>query len=208
MAAANWQIKGDYFENCNCDVVCPCLFSSMAPMTARPTQGVCDVAFGFHIDSGTFGGTTLDGLNVALTAHTPGPMANGGWSVAVYLDERADPTQRDALTAIFSGSAGGVMGALAPLIATVLGVKAVPIAFHKDGLRRSLQIPGIMQLGVQAAPSIAAQSAIMAANAHPFNPAGVAMAVGSDQSTWTDYGMHWDNSGKNGHYAEIAWSNA
>jgi hypothetical protein len=20
-----WQLAGDYFENCNCDVVCPCL---------------------------------------------------------------------------------------------------------------------------------------------------------------------------------------
>ena len=28
----NWQISGDYFENCSCDVVCPCLVS---PETAR-----------------------------------------------------------------------------------------------------------------------------------------------------------------------------
>jgi len=34
------------------------------------------------------------------------------------------------------------------------------------------------------------------------------MAVGEDGSTWTDYGMRWDNSGKNGHYAPINWSNA
>jgi hypothetical protein len=208
MAAANWQIKGDYFENCNCDVVCPCLFSTVAPLTARPTQGVCDVAFGFHIDTGTFAGGALDDLNVAVTAHTPGPMADGGWSVALYIDERADAAQRDALAAIFSGNAGGVMGALAPLIATVLGVKTVPIVFEKAGLRRSLEIPGIMHLGVQAAPSVVPNQAIMAANAHPFNTAGVAMAAGTDQSTWTDYGMHWDNSGKNGHYAEITWSNA
>jgi hypothetical protein len=34
------------------------------------------------------------------------------------------------------------------------------------------------------------------------------MAVGEQNSTWTDYGMNWDNSGKNGHYAAINWSNA
>ena len=22
---AKWQLSGDYFENCNCNVVCPCL---------------------------------------------------------------------------------------------------------------------------------------------------------------------------------------
>ena len=47
-----WQLTGDYFENCNCDVVCPCLVSPNAPLTAQPTQGACDVAIAFHIDSG------------------------------------------------------------------------------------------------------------------------------------------------------------
>ena len=46
---AKWQLTGDYFENCNCDVLCPCLVSSAAPLTARPSQGACDVAVAFHI---------------------------------------------------------------------------------------------------------------------------------------------------------------
>jgi hypothetical protein len=25
-----WQLSGDYFENCNCSVVCPCLVSKAA----------------------------------------------------------------------------------------------------------------------------------------------------------------------------------
>jgi hypothetical protein len=33
------------------------------------------------------------------------------------------------------------------------------------------------------------------------------MAVGDEQSTYADHGMHWDNSGKNAHYAPINWSN-
>ena len=85
-----WQIAGDYFENCNCNVVCPCLFSPNAPLTSKPTVGACEVAFGFHVDRGDYGGVTLDGLNVALIARTPGAMAEGNWSVALYLDERAD----------------------------------------------------------------------------------------------------------------------
>ena len=39
--------------------------------------------------------------------HTPGNMAAKDWTAVLYLDERADPTQREALTAIFSGQAGG-----------------------------------------------------------------------------------------------------
>ncbi|HVC79307.1 MAG TPA: DUF1326 domain-containing protein [Chloroflexota bacterium] len=202
-----WRITGDYFENCNCDVVCPCLASVNAPMTARPTQGACEVAFAFHIEAGSYGDLSLDGLNAALIARTPGAMAAGDWTVALYVDERGDTDQRDALQAIFSGSAGGIMGHFSPLISTVLGVKAVPISFQKEGRRRGVEIPGLMHMGVQAVPNVAPDP-IMAANLHPFNLEGVALAVCEDGSTWADYGMHWDNSGKNGHYAPISWSNA
>ena len=50
--AAQWQLSGDYFENCNCNVVCPCLVSKNAPLTARPTEGECNVALIFDIDTG------------------------------------------------------------------------------------------------------------------------------------------------------------
>lgn len=201
-----WQITGDYFETCNCDVVCPCLLSPNQPLTSRPTAGACEVAFGFHIDRGSYGAATLDGLNVAMIARTPGPMAQGNWSVALYLDERANEQQRQAIQAIFTGAAGGPIAALAPLISTVLGVKALPITFRKEGKRRSVEIPSVMQLSVHPLPSMDPDKEIWAVNAHPF-ASEVAMAIGDEKSTWTDYGMHWDNSGKNGHYAAINWSN-
>jgi hypothetical protein len=178
-----WQISGDYFENCNCNVVCPCAISPNRPMTSMPTEGACEVAFAFHITTGSFSNVSLDGLNVAMIARTPGPMAEGNWSVALYIDERANDQQLQALQAIFGGSAGGPVGALAPLISTVLGAKTVPI------------------------PSMDPNNEIWALNAHPF-ASKLALAVGDQNSTWTDYGMSWDNSGKNGHYASINWSNA
>ena len=202
-----WQIAGDYFENCNCDVVCPCLFSPNAPLTSMPTAGACEVAFGFHVDRGSYGDIPLDGLNVALAARTPGVMAEGNWSVALYLDERADEQQRQALQAIFTGSVGGPVAALAPLISTVLGVKTVPITFHKEGQRRSVEIKSVMQLAVHALPSMNPDEEIWARTGHPFAPTSLAMAVGDEKSTWADYGMRWDNSGKNAHYAPINWSN-
>lgn len=202
-----WQISGDYFENCNCTVACPCTISPNQPLTSRPTEGACEVAFAFHINKGGFGNVSLDGLNVAMIARTPGPMAEGNWSVAIYTDERADDEQRQALQAIFSGSIGGPLSALAPLISTVLGVKSAPITYNVAGKRRSVEIPNIMHLAVHPLPSLDPNNEILALNAHPFAPQ-VAMAVGDQHSTWTDYGMSWDNSGKNGHYASINWSNA
>lgn len=205
--AATWQLKGDYFENCNCDVVCPCLFSAGPQMSAMPTQGVCDVLLAFHVDEGAFGDTTLDGLNTVVTAHAPGAMGEGNWELALYLDERANEAQREGLQAIFSGAAGGVMGALAPLVATVHGVKPVRIDYRKEGERRSVEMPGIASMSVEPIATGAPDAVAWVTNASPFAPDAVALARGRANSTYSDYGFRWDNSGKNGHFAPISWSN-
>jgi len=204
---ATWQLTGDYFENCNCDVVCPCFASSAAPLTSRPSRGACDVALVFHIDKGTYSDVALDGLNVAVIIHTPGPMADGNWTAAAYIDYRADDRQTAALGAIFTGAEGGPMAAFAPLIATQLGVKKVPIRYSIQGKSRSVEIPSIMQMAVEPIPTMHPSGEIWTTLGHPVAPDRIALAMGRSGSTFADYGMRWDNSGRNGHYAPISWSN-
>jgi hypothetical protein len=205
--ATQWQLTGDYFENCNCEVACPCLFSAAAPFSSRPSQGACDVVLAFHIDRGNYGDVPLDGLNVVLAAHAPGPMGEGNWSAAAYIDERADDRQTQALGAIFTGAEGGPMAIFAPLIATHLGVKKVPIRYAIQGKNRSAEIPGIMDMKVEPAPTLHPSGEMWANTGHPAAPDRLAMAMGGQGSTFADYGMRWDNSGRNGHYAPINWSN-
>jgi hypothetical protein len=202
-----WRIAGEYFENCNCNVVCPCLVSTVAPLTSRPSEGVCNVVLAFHIDTGRYGAVTLDGLNVALAVHAPGPMADGNLVAAAYIDERADDQQTAALGAIFTGAEGGPMSAFAPLITNQLGVKKAPIHYSVSGKTRSVEIPGIMQMGVDPLPTMHSSGEMWIAGGHPVAPDKMALAVGRSGSTFTDYGLRWDNSGKNGHYAPISWSN-
>ncbi len=204
---AKWELSGDYFENCNCNVVCPCLVSPGAPLTARPTQGACDVALVFHIDKGKYGEQPLDGLNVAVVAHTPGPMGQGNWTLAAYIDERANDRQTEALGAIFSGAAGGPMAIFAPLVAKNLGAKKVAINYAVNGKSRTVEIPGVMHMAVEPLGSLHPSGELWAALGHPVAPDKMALAVGSKGSTFADHGMKWDNSGKNGHYAPIRWSN-
>jgi hypothetical protein len=149
----------------------------------------------------------LDGLNVVTILRSPGPIVDGNLSIAVYLDEGADERQRETLQMIFAGAAGGPMGGLAPLISSVLGTKTMPITFRKEGKRRAVEIPGVMQIAVDAVPGADSQKEISLINVHPFAPEGLTVAIGDAGSTWADYGMRWDNSGKNGLYAKIRWSN-
>src|SRR3954447_5533859 len=115
-----WQLSGDYFENCNCNVVCPCLISPGAPLTTPPSQGTCDVALAFHIEKGNYDGVPLDALNVVVAGHVPGPMANGDWTLAAFIGEGAYHPPIAALGAIFGGNEGGPMAAFAPLVGTHL----------------------------------------------------------------------------------------
>ena len=62
----SWNLKGTYFETCNCEVACPCVFLS------PPTEGECQVLVAWHVDQGKDGEVGLDGLNVAMAITAPG----------------------------------------------------------------------------------------------------------------------------------------
>jgi hypothetical protein len=206
-SASRWHFSGDYFENCNCSVVCPCFVSTRGPLTSRPTEGVCDVALIFHVENGSYDSIPLNGLNVAVAVHVPGPMAEGNWTVAAYIDERADDKQTEALGAIFTGAAGGPMAQLAPMFGKNLGAKKVPITYRIEGKQRFAEIPQILHMSVNPLPTAHPSGEIWANTGHPVSPDKLALAVGASGSVFTDHGMRWNNSGKNGHYAPIRWSN-
>ncbi len=122
-----FSVKGDYFETCNCDVSCPCIWLGAA------TQDSCDVLLAWHVREGERDGVDLAGLNAVMAVHTPKRMTDGGWEVALYLDDRATAQQSEALGAVFSGAAGGHLAALGPLIGKVLGVAPASISFSRSG---------------------------------------------------------------------------
>jgi hypothetical protein len=199
-----WSLSGDYFENCNCGVPCPCVISAAAPLSSRPTEGDCHAAFFYHINQGAYGDVKIDGLNAVVCVSSQGPMGKGNWTSAAYLDERADEKQTEALGAIFGGTAGGPMAAFAPMIGKSLGVKKAPITFKIDGKVRSGEIPGVLSMSVRPLGSLAGDQEMWVSG---INPSKIALAVGRDGSAFADYGLKWDNSGRNGFYAPISWSN-
>ena len=117
--ADNWTISGSYFESCNCEAACPCVFLS------PPTTGECTLLVGWHIDSGNMNGVNLSGLNAALAVHSPGHMIEVPWRVALYLDENATEEQAGALGQIFGGQAGATL----PFLASTSGRLPASVAF-------------------------------------------------------------------------------
>src|SRR5207247_8613242 len=99
----------------------------------RPSKGVCPFAMPSQIERGTYGAISLDGLGFIVLGLTPEEMGKRNWSVVLVTDARATTEQRDAMTAIASGAAGGPMAALSGLIGKFLGVESAPIAFDRQG---------------------------------------------------------------------------
>ncbi len=104
MTTNRWRLKGQYFESCNCEVLCPCVVQSGS---VRPTDGHCDVGLAFHIDEGDLNGVSLGGLNFLAANYTPGNMGDGNWTAGYYVDESATPEQWEAMEQILSGEMGG-----------------------------------------------------------------------------------------------------
>jgi hypothetical protein len=200
MAANNWKLDGSYFEACNCDVACPCVF------TSAPTEGVCDALVAWHIDKGHFGNVNLDGLNIAIAVHSPGHMLEVKWNVAIYVDERTTEEQRQALFSIFSGEAGGHPAAIASFVGIILGVKTVAFDYRAEGKTRSLRLGDIGDMEIEA---MAGQGGadVLVTNA-PFcvSPGYPAVVAKSVQLNLKDTGLNWHITNKNGYYSPFSYS--
>jgi hypothetical protein len=198
----SWKISGSYFETCSCDVACPCIFLS------PPTNGDCTALLAWHIDQGRFDDINLDGFNAVLAVNSPGHMMEGKWKVALYVDEKADQSQQAALMQIFSGQAGGHLANLGPLIGEVLGAKPAPIEYRSEGKRRSMHIGETAAAEIEA---VAGQDGgdVMVAGAPFAAVPGVSLAVAKSKSMrYSDYGLKWEVSDKNGFFSPFTYQSA
>ncbi|MEQ1853652.1 MAG: DUF1326 domain-containing protein [Chthoniobacteraceae bacterium] len=130
-----WSLEADFLQACNCDYGCPCEFS------APPTRGYCEGTGAWSIVKGHYGGVKLDGIGVGFAAHWPKAIHEGGGTLALFIDERATPEQRDAILTICSGKAGGLPFAiLAQTFSTVLDPVFARIDFRMNGRDSSVHI--------------------------------------------------------------------
>jgi hypothetical protein len=202
----SWNVTGTYLESCNCDAVCPCTASGL---TAPADNDRCQVTLAFHVDHGDIDGVDVADRSVVVFADTPQVMADGGWQVALYLDDRADEAQADALGRVFSGQAGGPMAALAPLIGEVLGVQRAPLTYHDRGRRHAVQVGDTIDIEIEdsVAPQFGDDGPVMQLTGvfHPANST-VTVARSTRATGRAVYGRDWDFGGRNGHSAPFAWS--
>jgi len=199
-----WQLKGTYFENCNCDVVCPCSASSL---TLPADNDRCRVVLAFHVDTGAIDGVDVSNLSVAVVADTPAQMHDGNWRVGVFMDKKASQQQAEKLGAVFSGQMGGPMAGLAPLIGEMLGMETVPIEYKDNGRRHSVKIGNAVDIEIEDLATPQSTSGEVSKITGVFHPANSTLTIAkATRSTVNAFGLKFSNPGKNGHSAPFSWA--
>ena len=194
-----WKINGTYFEACNCEAACPCVFLS------DPTEDDCTALVAWHIDTGSFNEVLLDGLNVAMAVHSPGNMAVVPWHAAIYFDDSASESQKDALTKIFTGQVGGHPARLVTHVGDVLGIRSLPMTYHAEGKRQSLNIKGVAEAEIEAFGGQGGADITVENHPLAIAPGFKVVVSKSKQVTYQDYGLDWKFSGKNGFYSPFVY---
>ena len=197
-----WNIQGGFIMSCNCDVWCPCVLSLGR---ADPTYGRCLSWWGIQCEKGKYGDISLDGLTTGLMVESPGPLAEGGWSFGMYLDENGSPEAQEALKKIFSGQAGGPTSWFSIMIAEFLGSKVVPITFEETEDGWYMGIPKIIDGSVAMVMGADGETPVVAKNTNYWVGTDVVVAK-AKKSRIRDWGRNWDLSGQSADYTQIDWT--
>jgi len=129
-----WNVKGTYYEACNCDAVCPCR-NEGERQGGRSTYDTCDFVLSWNTESGNMNGEDLSGLSVALVGSYSDDEPGSPWRVALFVDENADEARQGYLADIFLGRIDGDTQKLyGPAIQEVMLVRPAAVGVvHERG---------------------------------------------------------------------------
>jgi hypothetical protein len=205
MAQKTWELSGEYMESCNCDYLCPCIFTNPQ---AEATHEHCTALMVYRIDRGRHGDVSLNGLKFALVIRSGRVMADGGWVFGCVVDETASEAQRRALSDIVSGIAGGPPQMIRDnLVSDFRGVEFRRIDFTADGLRRSTEIPGMLSFAIEgvASRNRSGEPFYIDNTAHPANRRLALARASKTEVEGFGLALSLQGKGNNGHYAPFAW---
>jgi hypothetical protein len=202
-----WHLTGDWFDVCKCNIPCPCEFAQ------PPSSGDCEGVLAWHIREGQYGDVQLDGLSLIAVASFEGNIwAGAKATMGLFIDERADLRQREALQAIFGGQAGGWPGQFASLLGEFRGFEYVPIEFEVAGdlSRWRAEIPGKVAASAEA---LSGPTTPPGQRVQTINPPGSEVGPGG-AATWGKatanradaFGFSFEWGGRSSKHIPFDWS--
>lgn len=147
----SWAISGTYLESCNCEAICPCR-SVGGKRGGRSSYGECLGALSWAIDRGNLDGVDLAGLGAVMVTRYHDDEPGSPWTYYLYVDERADEPQRDALVRILTGAEGGTPSKQFPWVfkaSDLLGWRAAPIEIDHQHRRGWFRVDDVVTVRIR-----------------------------------------------------------
>ena len=160
MAETEFLVRGQYFESCNCDAICPCRMVGGVP-GGRSTHGVCYGALSWRIDEGSIGGVNVGGLAVALVMSYSDDEPGSPWTLVLHVDASGSTEQREAIEDLFLGRLHGPHVDVLPWIRKerdVIDVRASGIELVPEGDGYRLRVGEAV--AITAASAVAGQGEV------------------------------------------------
>ncbi|MEX2653873.1 MAG: DUF1326 domain-containing protein [Acidimicrobiia bacterium] len=101
-----WEVRGSYYEACNCEAVCPCRRQGDR-QGGRSTYETCDFVLSWMIEEGDVEGRDLSGLSTVMVGSYSDDEPGSPWRVVVFVDQTADEQRQQDLSDVFLGRLGG-----------------------------------------------------------------------------------------------------
>jgi hypothetical protein len=140
----SWKVSGTYYEVCNCEAVCPCRQHG-EKKGGRSTYGFCDFALSWHITEGQADSVDLCNLSAVLAGSYNDDEPGSPWRVIMYVDERGDAQQQQALADIFLGRAGGdTQKNFAAAIGEVFAIRPAKIELEHSKSQERMEVVGFV----------------------------------------------------------------
>lgn len=189
-----YSIKGEAFEACECESVCPCIWTKDA------TFAECRGTLAIAIKEGKIGGTDVSGLAFAMSlTKTDKNMLHGmgKWQGGLYLPEKASAEQRRALEAFFRARFGGAFAKV--------DVKTVPVEVKLEPEHKEVTVGTLATVKITGVKT--PQGKVTVIENPPFALYPKLTVAKAEVNTFND-GSTWDFGGHNAFYGPFEFSSA
>ncbi len=190
--ALPYRLVGRFLEACDCFAICPCWIDE------QPDEEQCTGVYVWDINDGEADGRDVSGLRVASVSFHEGKRRGSRQKVAVFIDDRADDHDYDALVAVFTGRRGGPLAELSDMMGELLFTRsaAIDVVFEDDE-RATVNIAGAVRIASDPkfGPSGRVTTLVDSAMAEMFGSPGL-VAISSEFRVDLGKGLEIEVSGR------------
>ena len=190
----SYSVKVHEFEGCECNPVCPCVFSS--DTTFGDCRGITVFTF-----NGMYGPTALKNVSCVLVFTWAGKNmeANlGKWKGVLYTSDRGKPVEREAVDGLLRAMMGDAFSNLEK--------RTAPIRIKRVDDVHDLTVGKVARLRIHALKGPNGKTAKILNAPSPLAYPEMSCAI-ADIHTYDDGKSSWNFAGRNGFHADCDLSN-